>query len=178
MAGAIDSIRGAIGGAVRGVKVGDGSLALIAGPCSVETREQTMRTAEAVSASGAKFFRGGAFKPRTSPYAFQGLKEEGLHLLGEVKRAFDLRIVTEVKDVESLEAVLDAGGPRPQLLLVARVGEREHRLRMLDLPEPIEGPAADALGGGIRGAKLRMGLLQLPKLVRPVPRRRHHGLPP
>ena len=92
---------------VRGVKVGDGSLALIAGPCSVETREQTMRTAEAVSASGAKFFRGGAFKPRTSPYAFQGLKEEGLHLLGEVKRAFDLRIVTEVKDVESLEAVAE-----------------------------------------------------------------------
>ncbi len=92
---------------VRGVKVGDGSLAVIAGPCSVESREQTMRTAEVVAASGAKFFRGGAFKPRTSPYAFQGLKEEGLQLLGEVKRAFDLRIVTEVKDVESLDAVAE-----------------------------------------------------------------------
>ncbi len=92
---------------VRGVKVGDGSLAVMAGPCSVESREQTMRTAEAVAASGAKFFRGGAFKPRTSPYAFQGLKEEGLQLLNEVKRSFDLRIVTEVKDVESLEAVAE-----------------------------------------------------------------------
>lgn len=92
---------------VRGVKVGDGSLAVMAGPCSVESREQTMRTAEAVAASGAKFFRGGAFKPRTSPYAFQGLKEEGLQLLNEVKRSFDLRIVTEVKDVELLESVAE-----------------------------------------------------------------------
>jgi 3-deoxy-7-phosphoheptulonate synthase len=92
---------------VRGVKVGDGTLAVMAGPCSVESRTQTMRTAEAVSASGAKFFRGGAFKPRTSPYAFQGLKEEGLQLLGEVKKSFDLRIVTEVKDVESLDAVAE-----------------------------------------------------------------------
>ncbi|HEX2972414.1 MAG TPA: 3-deoxy-7-phosphoheptulonate synthase [Tepidisphaeraceae bacterium] len=90
---------------VRGVKVGDGSLALVAGPCSVESRDQTLRTAEAVSRSGAKFFRGGAFKPRTSPYAFRGLKEKGLRILEEVKRNFDLRIVTEVMDTESLPAV-------------------------------------------------------------------------
>ena len=93
---------------VRGAKIGDGSLAVIAGPCSVETREQTMRTAEVVSKSGAKFFRGGAFKPRTSPYAFRGLKEEGLRILEEVKRSFDLRIVTEVMDIETIPAVVQA----------------------------------------------------------------------
>lgn len=90
---------------VRGEKIGDGRLAIIAGPCSVESRDQIMRTAEAVAASGAKFLRGGAYKPRTSPYAFQGLKEEGLRLLEDVKKSFDLRIVTEVKDTESLDAV-------------------------------------------------------------------------
>lgn len=92
---------------VRGVSIGDGSLAIIGGPCSVESRDQTMRTAKVVAAGGAKFFRGGAFKPRTSPYAFQGLKEEGLKLLAEVKREFDLRIVTEVKDIETLPAVAE-----------------------------------------------------------------------
>ena len=90
---------------VRGARIGDGRFAVIAGPCSVESRDQVFRTAEAVSRTGAKFFRGGAFKPRTSPYAFQGLKEEGLRLLEEVKREFDLRVVTEVKDTESLKAV-------------------------------------------------------------------------
>jgi 3-deoxy-7-phosphoheptulonate synthase len=92
---------------VRGAKIGDGSLALIAGPCSVESHDQIMRTAEVVAGSGAKFFRGGAFKPRTSPYSFQGLKEEGLRLLDDVKRRFDLRIVTEAKDTETLGAVAD-----------------------------------------------------------------------
>jgi 3-deoxy-7-phosphoheptulonate synthase len=90
---------------VRGVPIGDGSFVLVAGPCSVESKDQVLRTAEVVAASGARFFRGGAFKPRTSPYAFQGLGEEGLRLLEEVKRRFDLRIVTEVKDTESLPAV-------------------------------------------------------------------------
>ncbi len=92
---------------VRGAKVGDGSLSIVAGPCSVESRDQVMRAAEAVAASGAKFFRGGAFKPRTSPYMFQGLKEEGLRLLEEVRRNFDLRIVTEAKDTETLPAVAE-----------------------------------------------------------------------
>jgi 3-deoxy-7-phosphoheptulonate synthase len=90
---------------VRGVPIGDGSFVLVAGPCSVESKDQVLRTAEVVAASGAKFFRGGAFKPRTSPYAFQGLGEEGLRLLEEVKSRFDLRIVTEVKDIASLPAV-------------------------------------------------------------------------
>ena len=92
---------------VRGAKVGDGSLAVMAGPCSVESRDQVFKTAELVAASGARFFRGGAFKPRTSPYAFQGLKKEGLQLLAEVKKNFDLRIVTEVKDSETLDAVAE-----------------------------------------------------------------------
>ena len=92
---------------VRGAKVGDGSLSIMAGPCSVESRDQIFRTAELVAQSGAKFLRGGAFKPRTSPYAFQGLKEEGLQLLAEVKKNFDLRIVTEVKDSETLAAVAE-----------------------------------------------------------------------
>jgi len=92
---------------IRGAKIGHGHFSLIAGPCSVESRDQVFRTAEVVACSGAKFLRGGAYKPRTSPYAFQGLKEEGLRLLDEVKRKFDLRIVTEVKDTESLPAVAE-----------------------------------------------------------------------
>ncbi len=92
---------------IRGAAVGDGSLALMAGPCSVESRDQTMRTAEAVASSGAAFFRGGAFKPRTSPYAFRGLKDEGLRILEEVRQSFDLRIVTEVMDVESMSRIAE-----------------------------------------------------------------------
>jgi 3-deoxy-7-phosphoheptulonate synthase len=90
---------------VRGATIGKGSFQIIAGPCSVESRDQIMRCAQAVSESGAKFLRGGAYKPRTSPYVFQGLKDEGLRLLDEVKRNFDLRIVTEAKDTESMPAV-------------------------------------------------------------------------
>jgi 3-deoxy-7-phosphoheptulonate synthase len=90
---------------VRGAKIGDASLQIMAGPCSVESRDQIFKSAEAVAKSGAKFLRGGAFKPRTSPYVFQGMKEEGLKLLDEVKRQFDLRIVTEAKDTDSLAAV-------------------------------------------------------------------------
>jgi len=90
---------------VKGESIGAGGLAIIAGPCAVESREQVLRTAEAVAACGVKWFRGGAFKPRTSPYAFQGLGEEGLRLLEEVSSRFNLRIVTEAKDVASLGAV-------------------------------------------------------------------------
>ncbi len=93
---------------VAGAKIGDGSLAVIAGPCSVESYDQVMRSAEAVHRSGAKFFRGGAYKPRTSPYQFQGLKQEGLRLLEQVRERFGLKIVSEVKDTESLPAVTQA----------------------------------------------------------------------
>lgn len=93
-----------------GARIGDGSLALIAGPCAVETREQIFAAAAAVSASGARFFRAGAFKPRTSPYAFSGLGEEGLKLLVDVREKYGLKIVTEALDesgVDLLEKYAD-----------------------------------------------------------------------
>ncbi len=90
---------------VGGVDIGGGDLAIIAGPCAVESRDQTFRLAELVADCGGRLFRGGAFKPRTSPYSFQGLKHEGLKILDEVKRTFDLRIVTEVMDAAALDAV-------------------------------------------------------------------------
>ncbi len=82
--------------------IGDGSLALIAGPCSVESHEQICEVAERVKAAGATFLRGGAFKPRTSPYAFSGLKAEGLELLKEAKALTGLPIVTELMSIEHL----------------------------------------------------------------------------
>lgn len=88
---------------VSGVKVGDGHLALIAGPCSVETVDQVMEIAKAVKASGANLLRGGAFKPRTSPYSFQGLGMEGLDILCEVKKEVGLPIVTELMSPEYLD---------------------------------------------------------------------------
>jgi 3-deoxy-7-phosphoheptulonate synthase len=77
----------------------------MAGPCSVESREQLFETAEAVRNSGARILRGGAFKPRSSPYSFQGLKEEGLKILAEAREKFGLRIVTEVMSPQTVELV-------------------------------------------------------------------------
>ncbi|MGH9414080.1 MAG: 3-deoxy-7-phosphoheptulonate synthase [Terriglobales bacterium] len=85
--------------------IGGPELAIIAGPCAVETRGQTLAAAAAVAASGAHFFRGGAFKPRTSPYSFQGLEEEGLKILAEVRERFGMLIVTEAIDERSLDLV-------------------------------------------------------------------------
>jgi len=82
--------------------IGGRNLAIVAGPCSIETPEQAFAIAEQVAAAGAQFFRGGAFKPRTSPYAFQGLGLEGLRIMGEIRDRFGLRIVTEAIDNESL----------------------------------------------------------------------------
>jgi 3-deoxy-7-phosphoheptulonate synthase len=87
--------------------VGGKELAIIAGPCSVENWDQLIRTARAVRDAGAKFLRGGAFKPRTSPYTFQGMKEEGLVLLREAREETGLKIVTEVKDILTLSAVAE-----------------------------------------------------------------------
>ena len=84
---------------------GGTGLAIIAGPCSIESREQSFAVAERVARAGAQFFRGGAYKPRTSPYAFQGLGEEGLQIMAEVREKFGLKIVTEAIDNESLELV-------------------------------------------------------------------------
>ncbi|HET6147619.1 MAG TPA: 3-deoxy-7-phosphoheptulonate synthase [Polyangia bacterium] len=92
------------------VKIGDGQFGggkfgVIAGPCAVESREQMQTTAVAVKSAGARFLRGGAFKPRTSPYAFQGLKEEGLRILAEMREETGLPIVTEVMDTRDVELV-------------------------------------------------------------------------
>ena len=92
---------------VGGARIGGSELAVMAGPCSVESRDQILETARAVKAAGARFLRGGAFKPRTSPYEFQGLAEEGLKLLSEAREATGLKIVTEVMDVETLPMVAD-----------------------------------------------------------------------
>jgi 3-deoxy-7-phosphoheptulonate synthase len=92
---------------VEGRKVGGEHFALIAGPCTVETRAQTLQTAQAVKDAGATLLRGGAYKPRTSPYAFQGLGAEGLRLLAEAKAETGLPIVTELMDMRDLDAVLE-----------------------------------------------------------------------
>src|SRR5215207_4578581 len=85
--------------------IGGRELAIIAGPCAVENSKQVLDAAEAVAASGAKFFRGGAFKPRTSPYAFQGMGEDGLKILSEVRDRFGLNIVTEAMDESGVDLV-------------------------------------------------------------------------
>jgi 3-deoxy-7-phosphoheptulonate synthase len=92
---------------VDGRKVGGDSFTLIAGPCAVESREQTLATARVVRDAGASFLRGGAYKPRTSPYAFQGLGQEGLRLLAEAKSETGLPIVTELMDMRDLDDVLE-----------------------------------------------------------------------
>ncbi len=85
--------------------VGGDELAVIAGPCAIENAKQVFSVAEAVSQSGAKFFRGGAFKPRTSPYAFQGLGEDGLKILSDVRDQYELNIVTEAMDNYGIDLV-------------------------------------------------------------------------
>jgi 3-deoxy-7-phosphoheptulonate synthase len=81
------------------------AIVVMAGPCSVESKEQILETAHAVKAAGATFLRGGAFKPRTSPYEFQGLREDGLKLLALAREQTGLKVVTEVKDTETLDMV-------------------------------------------------------------------------
>jgi 3-deoxy-7-phosphoheptulonate synthase len=117
------------------VRVGDATiggdgLAIIAGPCAIESHGQAFAVAEAVRRSGARFFRGGAFKPRTSPYAFQGLGEEGLKILAEIREAYGLKIVTEALDeagvdlVERYGDVIQVGARNMQnFSLLRRVGK-------------------------------------------------------
>ncbi len=92
---------------IDGRKVGGEHFAMIAGPCTVESRDQMMQTARVVRDAGATLLRGGAYKPRTSPYAFQGLGQEGLRLLAEAKAETGLPIVTELMDIGDLDAVLE-----------------------------------------------------------------------
>ncbi len=88
-----------------GARIGDGTLAIIAGPCAVENSKQAFAIADVVQRSGAKFFRGGAFKPRTSPYAFSGLGEAGLKILADIRKEFGLKIVSEALDEANVDLV-------------------------------------------------------------------------
>lgn len=90
---------------VDGVKIGDGSFVTMAGPCSIEGLEQIRETARMAKAGGAKILRGGAFKPRTSPYAFQGLGEEGLKYIRQAADEFDMKVITEVMDEAHIDMV-------------------------------------------------------------------------
>jgi len=90
---------------VGNISIGDGSFVVMAGPCSVEGREQMMTTAESVAKSGAHILRGGAYKPRTSPYDFQGMAEDGLKLLAEAREKTGLKVITEVLDTGDVDLV-------------------------------------------------------------------------
>ena len=90
---------------VDGVQVGGRAITVMAGPCSVESREQLLAAAHAVKAAGARFLRGGAFKPRTSPYEFQGLREEGLKLLALAREETGLKVITEVMSTDTVDLV-------------------------------------------------------------------------
>ena len=90
---------------VDGVKIGDGNVVVMAGPCAVESREQLLEAAKIVKAGGAQFLRGGAYKPRTSPYDFQGLAEEGLKMLREVADEVGLNVVTEIVNINDLDMI-------------------------------------------------------------------------
>jgi 3-deoxy-7-phosphoheptulonate synthase len=111
---------------VGGVKIGDGSLVVMAGPCAVESREQLLESAHIVKATGARFLRGGAFKPRTSPYSFQGLEQQGLEYLAEAAQATGLKIVTEVMDVASVDMLAEYAD---MLQIGARNMQNFHLLR-------------------------------------------------
>lgn len=115
---------------VGNVTIGNGRMVIIAGPCAVESETQAMTIAESVKKSGGDMFRGGAFKPRTSPYSFQGLGEEGLKILAKVRETFGLPIVTEVMDfscfdmVEAYADVIQIGTRNMQnFSLLRRAGE-------------------------------------------------------
>jgi 3-deoxy-7-phosphoheptulonate synthase len=117
---------------VGDAEIGGDELAIMAGPCAIESREQAFAIAEAVRRSGARFFRGGAYKPRTSPYAFQGLGEEGLKILAEVRERYGLKIVTEAMDeagldlVERYADVIQIGARNMQNFSLLRRAGRSH----------------------------------------------------
>src|SRR3954464_14957586 len=117
---------------VNGRRIGDGYFGFIAGPCTVEYREPTMETARVVAEAGATMLRGGAFKPRTSPYTFQGLGDEALTILREASEATGLPVVTELMDPRHVEAVLGVAdviqiGARnmQNFMLLAEVGRAD-----------------------------------------------------
>jgi 3-deoxy-7-phosphoheptulonate synthase len=128
---------------VGGVKIGGPDLVVIAGPCSVESREQLLETARGVKAAGAKLLRGGAYKPRTSPYDFQGLGLEGLKILREASDETGLPVVTEVVGIEDLDAVVEYA----DMMQVGARNMQNYPLlrRLATVPRPIllkRGPSA------------------------------------
>ena len=130
---------------VNGVKIGGGHFAVMAGPCSIESEEQIVNCAKAVKASGANFLRGGAFKPRTSPYAFRGLKAKGLELLLTAKKETGLPIVTELMSLEHLDLfndvdIIQIGARNMQNFeMLAEIGKcRKHILLKRGLANTIE----------------------------------------
>src|SRR5207248_4176676 len=94
---------------VNGATIGGGELAIIAGPCAIENREQAFAVAEAVQQSGARFFRGGVWKPRSSPYAFQGLGDKAWKIMADIRQAFGLKIVTEAVDESNVDLIEQHG---------------------------------------------------------------------
>jgi 3-deoxy-7-phosphoheptulonate synthase len=126
-----------------GVTLGGAQLVVMAGPCALESEDQVMATAEAVARAGATVLRGGAYKPRTSPYSFQGLREEGLELLAEARRRFGLAIITEALDTDTLPRVAEVAN-------IVQIGARNMQNFSLlracgELDRPIllkRGPAA------------------------------------
>ena len=125
---------------VRGRRIGDGFFGLVAGPCTVETREQTLETARAVAAAGATVLRGGAFKPRSSPYAFQGLGAKGLEILSEARDETGLPIVTELLDPRDVASVAETHLPV--------VVDPSHAAGQSDLVLPL---ARAAVAAGVSG---------------------------
>jgi 3-deoxy-7-phosphoheptulonate synthase len=129
---------------VNGVKIGGSEIVVIAGPCSIETRDQALATAKAVKAAGAQLLRGGAFKPRTSPYSFQGLGREGLEILAECREATGLPIVTEIMDPHDLPEVTEIAD-------VLQVGARNmQNYRLLSRLGTVNKPVLLKRGPGCR----------------------------
>ena len=127
---------------IDGRKIGGNHFATIAGPCTVESRDVMLDAAHAVKEAGAQLLRGGAYKPRTSPYSFQGLGEEGLRLLAEAKEATGMPIVTELMDVRDLDAGARGGrrdpARRPQHAeLHAAHGDRQVGRARADQARPL-----------------------------------------
>ena len=140
---------------VEGRKIGGEHFSLIAGPCTVESRDQTLTTARVVAAAGASLLRGGAYKPRTSPYAFQGLGQEGLRLLEEAKAETGLPIVTELMDARDLEPVVEVAdvdpGRRPQHAELRAAGrDRARRQAGADQARAVLDARGAADGGRVR----------------------------
>ncbi len=135
---------------VRGVPLGAGVFQMIAGPCAVESRDQLFRIAEFAKRCGARFLRGGAFKPRTSPYSFQGLGIEGLRILEDAAKQFDIRIVTEAKDCATLPAVAEVAD-------VIQIGSRNmQNFSLLEAAGRLRKPVLLKRGMGARLSELFM----------------------